>query len=364
MFEPPAGVEFRPVAIPTSLDGDDAADFITMSRLRNVLSREITGHGDQALTASELLPIFAPDPNELRSVWLILEHDEPIGRMGVDLPQEAGSRTAFWYLELLRDVWGRGLGSAAHAFVEHVARGHRRPILQTYVEHAAGDGARLEAPTGYGSIPLDHSARFLRRHGHELQQVVRNSVLDLKAARSRIGELLASATEAAAGYRVVQWQLPTPPEFVEGYAWMKSRMSTDAPNASLEVDEQVWDAARLARHDQSYIDAERLMLVTAAQHLDTGELVAFNELIIGADRAAATHQWDTLVRRDHRGHRLGMLVKCAGLLAWNEIAPESPRVITSNAEENRPMLDINETIGFAPAAYEGAWKKELTLAPA
>jgi hypothetical protein len=54
-----------------------------------------------------------------------------------------------------------------------------------------------------------------------------------------------------------------------------------------------------------------------------------------------------------------MLTEHANIQHLQAFSPESPFILTDNAEENRPMLDVNEAIGFAPIAYEGAWKKVL-----
>ncbi|SFS06692.1 Acetyltransferase (GNAT) domain-containing protein [Microbacterium sp. cf046] len=359
MITAPAGVDFRPLTAPVSIDDADASEFIEMVRVRNRIYREIAGHDDHRIAPDELLPHYQPDEDERRLMWTIHVDGQMVGRAGIDLPLQGDSKLAFWLVELVRDVWGHGIGTAAYELLERIARENGRTVLQSWAAHPDAPGPRLAPPTGFGTIPEDHAARFYLRHGFSLEQIERNSAFDLQGPFDGVERLLAQAVAASSEYRLVQWFVPTPPEFVDGYAWMKSRMATDAPAANLEFDEETWDAGRIARHDSRYTDSGRTLQVTAAQHIETGELCAFNELVIGKDHTEASHQEDTLVLKDHRGHRLGTLVKCAGLLSWRAVAPESPRVITYNAEENRPMLDINEAIGFVPIAYEGAWKKVL-----
>jgi hypothetical protein len=65
------------------------------------------------------------------------------------------------------------------------------------------------------------------------------------------------------------------------------------------------------------------------------------------------------VMREHRGHRLGMVLKLANIAYLDETFPGHPAITTFNAEENRPMLDVNEAVGFVPFTYEGAWQKKL-----
>jgi hypothetical protein len=54
-----------------------------------------------------------------------------------------------------------------------------------------------------------------------------------------------------------------------------------------------------------------------------------------------------------------MLLKVANLAHLERVSPGHPSVTTFNAEENRHMLSVNETLGFVPIAYEGAWRRDL-----
>ena len=356
-----AGASLHPLVLPARADAADAAEFRELARVRNAVYRELTGRTEQDLTPVALLPILRSRKERTTAVWTVRVGGEMVGRTVIDIPHEEGSRVAIASIELHPGVWGRGIGTAIMPHVEAFARLHDRTVIQNWTEQPASAGPRLRARTGFGSVPDDHVARFLIRHGFSLEQVYRVSRLDVNAeAVHRAEELREGARVLSQDYRVIRWMLPTPTEHIEGYAWLKSRMSTDAPSADLETDEEVWDAERLIESERRVAEMGQIIQVTAAQHVRSGELAAFTELRIGPDPSATTHQHDTLVLKEHRGHRLGQLVKCDALLSWTGVAPDSRDVITYNAEENRPMLSINEAMGFTAIAYEGAWKKELS----
>jgi hypothetical protein len=98
----------------------------------------------------------------------------------------------------------------------------------------------------------------------------------------------------------------------------------------------------------------RTALVAAVKHIPCGQRVAYNGLSVPQDRRRPVPQGITLVLKEHRGHRLGMLTKIANIQHLQAFSPESPFILTDNAEENRPILDVNEAVGFVPIADEGA----------
>jgi GNAT superfamily N-acetyltransferase len=200
---------------------------------------------------------------------------------------------------------------------------------------------------------------FLRRRGYRLEQIERISFLHLPVNEALLENAFRAARDAAGDqYEVVAWTGRTPQDRIEDLLVLRARMSVDAPSAGLEVDEEPWTPARLAKHDDALAIGEQNRLTVAAQYRPTGRLVGFSELVVPNDRARSVQQQDTLVLSEHRGHRLGMLLKAANLQRLAQLRPRPPLVSTFNAEENRHMLAVNEAIGFRAVGCAGCWRKD------
>jgi GNAT superfamily N-acetyltransferase len=357
-------VTIQRIPVPDSPGAPDAALFLEMVRIANAVCLHEAGHDYLREEPEEMLAFWQDQTDWTQLGFAALRGDAVLGAVKLMISNEADASAIDFDLMVDPPHRGRGVEELLLAEVEREARERGLATIQTWTLHRPDTGGtRLEPSTGWGSIPADDpQTQFQLDSGFTLEQVERNSVFDLTGDPSLAERMLDHALAVAGeDYRSIQWTSPTPPEYVDGFAYALSRMSTDVPAGGLQITEEHWDAARVERRDARLKAQGLTVSVAVVVHAPTGRVVAYNELAIGEDRSGATQQYGTLVVKEHRGHRLGVIVKCANLLRWRELVPESPRGSTFNAEENRHRRDINGAIGFVPASYAGAWKKVLEL---
>lgn len=128
------------------------------------------------------------------------------------------------------------------------------------------------------------------------------------------------------------------------------------PSGESELGVSLWDAERMRQDDERRLRTDRLWR-KAVRHLPTGTLVALNELLQGrAQPHGFVGQWDTVVLPEHRGRRLGTMVKAANILQVRAAVPEGVEINTCNAAENTHMLTINRSLGFQPYLWAGTFQ--------
>lgn len=349
-------VTIRTIGLPLDVDDPDLRASVDIS---NAVQEELLGHALLNDSYAEAVRQWQPSRYH-EAVRLLADVDgTPAGRAYLGLPLTEDLEKAYLAVVVRAEFRGQGIGTAMLRELERTARENGRTTLVPFATSPAADGPLLPAKTGFGGVAPDApGTRFLVRHGFELEQAERISQLDLTADREAFERALHRAREASKpDYRVVSWRGRTPEEWIEDVAWMHSRMATDAPSGGIEIDEPVWDADRLRESEERSASDDRYLVTAAAQHIDSGKLVAYSVLSVPVAPGRIAWQEDTLVTREHRGRRLGTLVKAANLLELVAQAPSVPSVFTWNAEENRPMLDVNEALGFRAVGYEGLWQR-------
>lgn len=357
------------LSIPPSLDAPGADDFRASVDVRNAVRVHDAGTDDVAASAEMLLPGWL-DPHEPK-ILLVARVEGRIVARGVCERRVDETETAWMIAEVHPEFRRRGIGRALSLALEEAARAEGRSKFIVYApspEPAGGSGSgvaaaieRVDAPTGFGSVPAGNpEVRLLRDLDYTLEQVERGSRLQLPVDPALLAAATARARASApeAEYRLHSWVDRTPPQWREGIVHLVTRMSTDAPSAGLEEPEDAWTVERLLADEESNAGV-RIALTTAVEHVASGALVGFTEIAVPSEEHRAPWQEDTLVLREHRGHRLGLLLKAENLRLLQERHPERRSITTYNAEENRHMLDVNEALGFRPFIYEGAWRKDL-----
>jgi GNAT superfamily N-acetyltransferase len=268
--------------------------------------------------------------------------DTVVGALRLLLPVLDNTTVAYVDLAVHPEHRRRGIGSALLQQAEELAGSAGRSALVAEVDEPGPD-----AP----------GRAFALRHGWscDLQETRRDLLLPVD--EERLSALEAEAAAAGAGYEVVTWRDRTPDALLDDLALLNRRMSTDSPSGNVPVEAEHWDAARV-REEEAAHAARGLTVLTGAAVRD-GRLVAFTALHVPLAQPERAQQGATLVLRGHRGHRLGARIKVAVLREVAATLPAVRRISTYNSDSNRPMVAVNEALGFRRAGGLTTWSRRL-----
>ncbi len=247
----------------------------------------------------------------------------------------------------------------------HRRRGVGTAIVEKMVQRALADGRRtlntiVDAPV---ALAADHaSGPFARSAGFE--RTLTGNMRMLRppfdaARRDELGAVVANAPDAH-DYQTFAFVTPWPEEFIDDFCTLLRVMSTDEPAGDGERQAEHWDEARLRENEELDFAREATVLAAVAQHVPSGNLVALTELSLSKESPGQAWQQITVVHPDHRGHRLGLAVKLANLDLLAERAPNVSMVLTGNAAVNKPMIAVNEMMGFEVFSDGAFWQRHLT----
>ena len=265
-----------------------------------------------------------------------------VGAARVVLPLQDNLQVASVDLAVAPEHRRQGVGTALLADAERLARARGRTTLLTEIDEPDEDTP---------------GRAFALRHGWTCDLVETRRDLVLPLDEERLAALEAQARSRSAGYELVRWRDATPDALLDDRALLERRMTTDAPHGDLPVEEEHWDAERVREYERMHLATGRTTLSAGA--VRDGRLVAFTDLQVPVAQPERASQGGTLVLREHRGHRLGALVKAAVLRDLAAALPGVRRVTTYNAEDNVPMVAVNEALGFVPAGHLSSWSRRL-----
>src|SRR6266511_825986 len=237
----------------------------------------------------------------------------------------------------------------------------RRQGLGRRLFRAGADRLRAAGRTLLRANCPDHSAGvpFAKAMGLEQAFTDVHRRQDLLAVDwVRLDREYEQASERAAGYELLRLPGPTPPEMMADIAAMTEAIN-DAPTDELELDDEVFHPERIRAFEAALDGRQQRFYRLVARERETGLLAGHTMVAVEREQPGYGWQLDTSVRRGHRGHRLGLLLKIAMLRWLAEEEPQLRTIDTGNAASNSHMIKVNEILGYQAVSKGTGWQRRL-----
>jgi GNAT superfamily N-acetyltransferase len=251
-----------------------------------------------------------------------------VGVVSVDMPTYDNTNLAWLGVDVHPDHRSHGIGSELIAYAEAVATEAGRPSL------------------GASSWDLPKSEAFAQRYGFERKSVAVNRRQDLANLDwALVQKLHDDAVAASSAYELLKVTGPLPDDLLDGMVSVTESIN-DAPKDDLDIEDDAYSPERLRAYEEAQLKSDRSLYRVIAREKATGELAGHSTITVELERPHIGEQNDTAVSRDHRGHRLGALLKSAMLLWMRDQEPALTQIDTWNAESNNHMIAINEQLNY------------------
>jgi GNAT superfamily N-acetyltransferase len=274
------------------------------------------------------------------------EDGQVLGIAEVRAPKLDNTHLAFLEVLVRPGHRGRGVGKALLEAALQLVRDRDRGTVI----------AEVSMP--FESPPQSPGSKFLEHHGFSTASLEIHRVLELPIDPDHLDALEAQAAPHHGDYRLVSFLDRVPDELVEGFCALQGAFNSQAPLGDLDLEPEVWDEARVRQGEARSEQMGRHLQVTLALDPE-GDAVALTEMVTNHHLPEVGWQSGTLVLPEHRGHRLGLAIKIANQRRFQEAFPKVSLIHSWNAEENGPMVAINDTIGFRPVEYAAEMQRRL-----
>jgi GNAT superfamily N-acetyltransferase len=316
------------------IDQIDAADLdlATAEQMAAVTAAELAVDGPEQVPPSGqgvLLRVrHGYDDHPYERLWLVRsDKGELLGHASLEVPHWDNPQLAFVFGNVRPDARDRGVGTLLLDAQVEVTRELGRSSMLTF----AGKDS--------------HATRFLTGHGFHIGQHTAQRRLELpKLDYDTIAALATEAAEHAQDYELVWLDGPATPEMLPELRVLFEAIN-DAPLDGVSMEPDVFPLERVHGYERAMAARRLHVYRLLARHRRTGDWAGHTILLVDETRPGYAVQEDTSVRQQHRGHRLGMLLKATMLLWMRDVQPGLETIDTWNATSNAHMIAVNDALG-------------------
>ncbi len=268
-----------------------------------------------------------------RTLLAARDGDVTVGVAEIGGSVEDNTHLADLEISVLPDRRREGIGRAMHdEAMRRCAEAGRTTV-----------GGELHVPSGAepaGAAPYAFATAMGLREVHAEDHLL----LPLPVDEGRVAVLRTVAEARAADYEAITWGGVCPDEFVEEFCAMRTRMDSDVPIGEVDLEPVVHTVERL-RASEERVARQYGSIVAAVRRRRDGVFAGYSQLYVPHGEKDAL-QDDTLVMPDHRGRRLGTLLKLTTLGVLAEEYPHAASIHTWTDPANHAMQRTNRDFGF------------------